>query len=363
MSKFRMLSSLSIEEDYWSDKMIDKYKAWYELIKLGNIGSLRKDINDFFKGNILNIMGEEGVFDYLVEEREFEEISKQFNYTDTEFLNELLSVLVNDGVIAMKNNRYIVDTIEHERKLPSIFTEAVIDIWNIHAQFIPNRLRGDFMEFTGGFNLFNWDDALTNRMYGQIRKSAFAYSGVLKKSGKFLDVGCGTGYGTAAIWSYYYENGKINDNGSCIEIIGIDNDKQLLNIAIDEFSSMVKKQLKDKPTENILNNCVPEFLEGNAEQIPFDDNTFDFVYASQVLHWTDAKQAMTEMMRVTKPGGIIFGTQNLYPNANPYNELHFKTVRGAGGFFSKNDMYRWAKEIGVKKIKNATPITVFKIIK
>ena len=69
------------------------------------------------------------------------------------------------------------------------------------------------------------------------------------------------------------------------------------------------------------------------------------------------------MLRVTKPGGIVFGTQNLYPDANPYNEIHFKMVRNAGGFFSKEDLYSWAREMGASHISNTTPITVFKIVK
>ena len=127
---------------------------------------------------------------------------------------------------------------------------------------------------------------------------------------------------------------------------------------------MVKKNLPNNNFDpEIAAKFAPEFIEGSIEKIPFEDNTFDYVYNSQVLHWTDAKKAIAEMLRVTKPGGIIFGTQNLYPDANPYNELHFKIVRGAGGFFSKEELYTWVEDLGVSNISNATPVTIFKIVK
>lgn len=43
---------------------------------------------------------------------------------------------------------------------------------------------------------------------------------------------------------------------------------------------------------------------GNAEQLEFDDDTFDIVYSFGVLHHTvDTQQAINEVHRVLKPGG------------------------------------------------------------
>ncbi len=49
-----------------------------------------------------------------------------------------------------------------------------------------------------------------------------------------------------------------------------------------------------------------EVVEGNAEQLPFDDESFDLVYSFKVLaHVPDIVKAMKEMGRVLRPGGYL----------------------------------------------------------
>lgn len=46
-------------------------------------------------------------------------------------------------------------------------------------------------------------------------------------------------------------------------------------------------------------------LQGDSENLPFADGTFDIVYSNGVLHHTlDTDKAMAEVMRVLKPGGL-----------------------------------------------------------
>ena len=47
------------------------------------------------------------------------------------------------------------------------------------------------------------------------------------------------------------------------------------------------------------------FLPGNAEAVPFPDNSFDAVFSVTVLEECDADRAIAEMVRVTRPGGHI----------------------------------------------------------
>jgi SAM-dependent methyltransferase len=47
------------------------------------------------------------------------------------------------------------------------------------------------------------------------------------------------------------------------------------------------------------------FVEGNAERLPFDNESFDCVYSVTVLEECDADRAIAEMLRVTRPGGRI----------------------------------------------------------
>jgi ubiquinone/menaquinone biosynthesis C-methylase UbiE len=49
-----------------------------------------------------------------------------------------------------------------------------------------------------------------------------------------------------------------------------------------------------------------EFVAGNIYDLDFEDDTFDVVHAHQVLqHLTDPVEALREMRRVAKPGGIV----------------------------------------------------------
>lgn len=47
-------------------------------------------------------------------------------------------------------------------------------------------------------------------------------------------------------------------------------------------------------------------MPGDVYNLPFEDDAFDVVHAQQLLcHLPDAPSAIAEMMRVTKPGGVV----------------------------------------------------------
>jgi len=97
-----------------------------------------------------------------------------------------------------------------------------------------------------------------------------------------LDVGCGSGVVTRDI--AHLTKGKV---------IAIDDSKEMIKVA--------KNVLK------MYNNI--EFRVGNAEKLPFKDNMFDIVTCNLVLMWaTDPQKVVSEMTRVTKPGGIVLAT-------------------------------------------------------
>lgn len=47
------------------------------------------------------------------------------------------------------------------------------------------------------------------------------------------------------------------------------------------------------------------FLVGRAEELPFSDAEFHGVICAQAMHWFDQPKAISEMARVTKPGGRV----------------------------------------------------------
>ena len=88
-----------------------------------------------------------------------------------------------------------------------------------------------------------------------------------------LDVGCGPGYVSAAA----AERGAVPT--------GLDFSKEMIGIASRMFPKI-------------------EFLEGDAQKLPFDNASFDRVVANfSLLHVANAERAMAEANRVLKRGG------------------------------------------------------------
>jgi len=104
----------------------------------------------------------------------------------------------------------------------------------------------------------------------------------LKDANLVLDVGCGPGMVTRDI--AHLTKGKV---------IAIDGSEDMIKVAKEVLKSY----------KNV------EFKVGNAENLPFNDNTFDIVTCNLLLMWADDPQkVVNEMTRVTKPGGTVLAT-------------------------------------------------------
>ena len=112
---------------------------------------------------------------------------------------------------------------------------------------------------------------------------------------EILDYGCGTG---ASINKVIYFNPK--------KVIGID---------ISEISI---QKAKDK----IKSNFNVELIVGNCEKTKFNDNTFDIVYGTGILHHLDIKLCLEEIQRILKPGGRLLFIEPL--GTNPIINLYRK---------------------------------------
>lgn len=65
------------------------------------------------------------------------------------------------------------------------------------------------------------------------------------------------------------------------------------------------------------------FLEMEAGNMSFDDNTFDVVAISMALHHLPkVKKALREMNRVVKPDGYVIISEIISNNLNPAQEVH-----------------------------------------
>jgi len=126
---------------------------------------------------------------------------------------------------------------------------------------------GEFFDTVSAFIKKNYE-----HRYRLIEKQAAKFPG-----GTMLEVGCGAGW-ELAHWARCGMNPT-----------GLDLSAAALALAQKNFEH---------------NGLTAEFKHGSAEELPFDDNTFDIVASLGVLHQTESTQkAVSEVFRVLKPGG------------------------------------------------------------
>ncbi|MFX1314144.1 MAG: class I SAM-dependent methyltransferase [Promethearchaeota archaeon] len=345
--------------------LIKRINAWTKLFKLGFFVKFAKQLSEFCHDHL--ILGlKDDFLNYLRQAHTFREIKRKFDVLDDKYLHLLLDTLLSDNTIDKTPQGFILNKSIDDIKpiAPEILNEVFCDFLKRMANSVFNRLYGQFFDSSSGSNLFAFDDALTQKLYEYIRLAAISYvPEVLECHGKILDLGCGSGTETADLWTQIMKkcNFKPLDN---FKLIGVDNNEEFIDIANNEFYYHVKNYYN--LTEEAFTNLKPyhpEFKKGTSTKIPYPENYFDYIYSSQILHWTDLNSSLTEIYRCLKPGGIYFGTNMLFPRANSYQNLMINTIKGAGGFFTKEEMKESAIKVGFSKIKFCTPVTIFKFKK
>lgn len=123
-------------------------------------------------------------------------------------------------------------------------------------------------------------------------------------SGKMLlDYGCGNGVHS----NFPAQNGAT--------VVGIDLSEKSLEIAREKAKS---EGLQDKI----------RFLEMDCEKTEFKDNSFDVIFDGGTFSSLDLKQALPELARILKPGGILLGIETF--GHNPFTNLKRRLNRITG---------------------------------
>ncbi|MCM3795223.1 demethylmenaquinone methyltransferase [Priestia megaterium] len=149
----------------------------------------------------------------------------------------------------------------------------------------------------------------------------------VQKGTKALDVCCGTADWTLAMAEAVGETG---------EAVGLDFSQNMLKIG--------EEKVKNSPFSNIT------LLHGNAMELPFEDNLFDYVTIGFGLrNVPDYLQVLKEMQRVVKPGGKVVCLETSQPTMIGYRQmylLYFKYIMPAlGKMVAKSyDEYSWLQE-------------------
>lgn len=108
----------------------------------------------------------------------------------------------------------------------------------------------------------------------------FAARAILHGKGNLLDIGCGGLVHTAAIYSKTRRNTFLLDNSTAMLRLGC-----------------------SRVTRGKINNSL-FFLQANAFDMPFNNNSFDSVVSFGIIHlFNDKETFISEALRVLKPGG------------------------------------------------------------
>ena len=125
----------------------------------------------------------------------------------------------------------------------------------------------------------------------------------IDRSGRWLDLGCGLGETTHLLTRYL---------GSSGECIGLEQNPALIEVA----------RAQAWGDRRVL------FCEGDASALPFDGDSFDFVFARFLLvHLEDPAAALREMFRVARPGALVFAQEPdlafscCYPSSPAYERM------------------------------------------
>jgi len=128
-------------------------------------------------------------------------------------------------------------------------------------------------------NPFVWNE--------EMRDEAVDWLGV-EAGDRVLDVGSGTGFGSAGL-AEHTEN-----------IHGLDQSVHQMERAFDRFGK----------------HGNVKFYRGDAERLPFADDSFDAVWSSgSIEYWPNPVEGLREIRRVAKPGTTALVVGPDYPNS------------------------------------------------
>ncbi|CEG27657.1 demethylmenaquinone methyltransferase [Bacillus sp. B-jedd] len=149
----------------------------------------------------------------------------------------------------------------------------------------------------------------------------------VRPGSRALDLCCGTADWTIAL------SEAVGDGG---EVVGLDFSKNMLKIGQQKIDALE------------LKNAT--LVHGNAMELPFEDNHFDYVTIGFGLrNVPDYMQVLKEMHRVVKPGGIAVCLETSQPTMPVYRQLYFFYFRYImpvfGKLFAKSyKEYSWLQE-------------------
>lgn len=163
-----------------------------------------------------------------------------------------------------------------------------------------------------------WDTMREDFFSDEIREKAYTTAEV--EVGKLAaDIGAGTGFITEGLLR-----------------------KGLKVIAVDQSDEMIHQmKQKFKDFEEV------DYRQGEAENLPIEDNKVDYVMANMYLHHVNEPLlAINEMVRILKPGGKLVITDLDEHNHEFLRLEHYDKWMG----FKRQNIEKWFLEAGLKNV-------------
>ena len=178
---------------------------------------------------------------------------------------------------------------------------------------------GKYLLAHGAGEVWNWETPAGRIRWARRVKMLTSHLGPGRK---VLELGCGTGYFTR----------ELATTGA--DITAIDISPELLEVA-----------RRDCPQRNVT------FEIQNAYALSYADDTFDSVIGSSVLHHLEIDNALHEIQRVLKPGGLIYFTEPNMMNPQIAVQKNVPVIKKRlGDSPDETAFFRWSL---VRKLKRA----------
>ncbi|OBZ19571.1 bifunctional demethylmenaquinone methyltransferase/2-methoxy-6-polyprenyl-1,4-benzoquinol methylase [Bacillus sp. FJAT-27264] len=181
-----------------------------------------------------------------------------------------------------------------------------------------------FESIAGKYDVMN--DIISFRRHKSWRKFAMKKM-AMRHGDTAVDLCCGT-----CDWSIALA--EKSETGS---VMGLDFSAGMLAVG--------QRKVEDRGLQDRIS-----LVEGNAMELPFDDNSFDYATIGFGLrNVPDPVQVLKEMQRVVKPGGMVVCLELSKPMTQPFKGVYyfyFKQILPLMGklFAKRYEQYRWLPE-------------------